>query len=47
MKKMMKKKIKLKDEKKQWQAAEALCKNSQKIHTLFIEAVSFIYFFTP
>lgn len=36
----MKKKIKLKDERKQHLAAEALCKNNQKIHVLFTEAVS-------
>ncbi|KAB5581784.1 hypothetical protein PHYPO_G00179630 [Pangasianodon hypophthalmus] len=40
VRKMMKKKIKLKDEKKQHQAAEALRKNSQKIHALFTEAGS-------
>lgn len=42
VRKMMKKKIKFKDEKKQQQAAETLCGNSQKIHNLFTEAVSFI-----
>ncbi|KAF4090302.1 hypothetical protein AMELA_G00050290 [Ameiurus melas] len=42
VRKMMKRKIKLKDEKKQHQAAEALCKNSQKIHALFTEAGSYM-----
>ncbi|XP_076831758.1 tumor necrosis factor alpha-induced protein 2 [Brachyhypopomus gauderio] len=40
VKKIMKKKIKLGDENKQLQAAEALCSNGQKIHTLFTEAGS-------
>ncbi|XP_026877692.2 tumor necrosis factor alpha-induced protein 2 isoform X2 [Electrophorus electricus] len=40
VRKMMKKKIKLGDEKKLHQAAEALCNNGQKIHTLFTEAGS-------
>ncbi|KAK3554189.1 hypothetical protein QTP70_020070 [Hemibagrus guttatus] len=40
VRKMMKKKMKFKDEKKQQQAAEALCTNNQKIHTLFTEAGS-------
>ncbi|KAG7334121.1 hypothetical protein KOW79_002528 [Hemibagrus wyckioides] len=40
VKKMMKKKIKFKDVKKQQQAAEALRNNNQKIHTLFTEAGS-------
>ncbi|XP_060728391.1 tumor necrosis factor alpha-induced protein 2 isoform X1 [Tachysurus vachellii] len=40
VRKMMKKKIKFKDENKQQQAAEALCRNSQKIHNLFTEAGS-------
>ncbi|XP_036429964.1 tumor necrosis factor alpha-induced protein 2-like [Colossoma macropomum] len=37
---LMKKKIKLGDEKIQQQAAEALCDNNQRIHSLFIEAGS-------
>ncbi|KAI4902133.1 hypothetical protein NFI96_025542, partial [Prochilodus magdalenae] len=40
VRKMMKRKIKLGDEKKQQQAAKALHDNSQKIHTLFTEAGS-------
>ncbi|XP_072533013.1 tumor necrosis factor alpha-induced protein 2 isoform X2 [Salminus brasiliensis] len=40
VRKMMKRKIKLKDEKKQEQAAEALRDNSQKIHALFTDAGS-------
>ncbi|KAL6487274.1 hypothetical protein MHYP_G00039000 [Metynnis hypsauchen] len=37
---LMKKKMKLGDEKIQQQAVEALCDNNQRIHTLFIEAGS-------
>ncbi|KAL6487275.1 hypothetical protein MHYP_G00039010 [Metynnis hypsauchen] len=40
---LMKKKIKLGDEKIQQQAVEALCDNNQRIHTLFIEAGSNLY----
>ncbi|TSK22817.1 Tumor necrosis factor alpha-induced protein 2 [Bagarius yarrelli] len=40
VRKMMKRKIKLKDEAKQTQAVEALCRNSEKICTLFTEAGS-------
>ncbi|XP_060780693.1 tumor necrosis factor alpha-induced protein 2 [Neoarius graeffei] len=40
VRKMMKKKLRLKNEKKQHKAVEILCKNSQKIHTLFTEAGS-------
>ncbi|KAM9477254.1 tumor necrosis factor alpha-induced protein 2 isoform 2-T2 [Clarias gariepinus] len=40
VRKMMKKKIKFKDEKKLQQAAEALCTNSQRMHMLFTRAGS-------
>ncbi|XP_036429322.1 tumor necrosis factor alpha-induced protein 2 isoform X2 [Colossoma macropomum] len=43
VRKTMKKKIKLGDEKKQQQAAKALHDNNQKIHTLFTEAGSNLY----